>query len=307
MDRDGVAPWWRAEVPVPALAGLVTLPAWVGLAAWGLGGMAWWLDLFNHFAFVWAVLAAFGMMNALAGGSRTVAALCGGLALVHGARWSSVVGHLTGPSSLDGALSIASANVLTSNPDAGPLLAWIEDRQPDVVVLVEVDRAWLERLAPLRESHPHVVEVPRSDNFGVAVFSRVPFDAPEVVSWSAHGLPSLTVPLVDGPLLVATHPVPPVSSGAAADRDAHLAALAALLATEDVVVAGDLNVTPWSPHFPGGLGREACAPGTWPSGLPAPLRIPIDHILAGPGRAVVAREVGPPIGSDHRPVMAWIR
>lgn len=38
-----------------------------------------------------------------------------------------------------------------------------------------------------------------------------------------------------------------------------------------------------------------------PKGCPIPL-IPIDHFLLSPDVKVVSREVGPEVGSDHRPV-----
>jgi endonuclease/exonuclease/phosphatase (EEP) superfamily protein YafD len=36
------------------------------------------------------------------------------------------------------------------------------------------------------------------------------------------------------------------------------------------------------------------------------MRIPIDHMMAGPGLSFVSRQVLPRIGSDHAPVLAEI-
>jgi hypothetical protein len=44
---------------------------------------------------------------------------------------------------------------------------------------------------------------------------------------------------------------------------------------------------------------------TWPAAA-GMFGIPIDRILAGPGIAVLGFAVGPPSGSDHRPVTATI-
>jgi endonuclease/exonuclease/phosphatase (EEP) superfamily protein YafD len=50
--------------------------------------------------------------------------------------------------------------------------------------------------------------------------------------------------------------------------------------------------------------------GTWRVIVPRvywdlrPLRLPIDHILIGPGLAVLDRRLGPDTGSDHLPVVA---
>jgi len=72
---------------------------------------------------------------------------------------------------------------------------------------------------------------------------------------------------------------------------------------------GDLNVTPFSPHFQrllhaGGLHR--CVPDgeltpTWPARFP-PLFIQIDHCLATAGVQAWNFEVGEYVGSDHYPI-----
>jgi endonuclease/exonuclease/phosphatase (EEP) superfamily protein YafD len=45
---------------------------------------------------------------------------------------------------------------------------------------------------------------------------------------------------------------------------------------------------------------------TWLAGF-WPLALRIDHILVSPGLCVEHAEVGPSIGSDHRPVLARLR
>jgi endonuclease/exonuclease/phosphatase (EEP) superfamily protein YafD len=84
-------------------------------------------------------------------------------------------------------------------------------------------------------------------------------------------------------------------------------------------VVGDLNVTPWNAAFrhlqrDGGLVSSQHGFGlqpTWPTaaslapwppvpGLPAPLRVPIDHLLHTPDLVAVDRRLGPSLGSTHR-------
>ncbi len=77
------------------------------------------------------------------------------------------------------------------------------------------------------------------------------------------------------------------------------------------VVFGDLNTTPWSPHFgrllaEGRLVRAHPRWGvvpTWMVDHPW-VALPLDHVLVSPEIGVTSVEVGPDLGSDHRPVWA---
>jgi endonuclease/exonuclease/phosphatase (EEP) superfamily protein YafD len=76
-------------------------------------------------------------------------------------------------------------------------------------------------------------------------------------------------------------------------------------------VLGDFNGAPWGyiVRTIEARGNVRAAPGpsgTWPSILPGQLRIPIDHVMAGPGLSFVSRQVLPSAGSDHLPVIAEV-
>ena len=82
-------------------------------------------------------------------------------------------------------------------------------------------------------------------------------------------------------------------------------------ASEPTILLGDLNTTPWSHHFRRLLKQTRLldslrghgVQGSWPSFLPAPLRIPIDHVLHSPEVAITGRAIGPDANSDHLPVI----
>jgi endonuclease/exonuclease/phosphatase (EEP) superfamily protein YafD len=80
----------------------------------------------------------------------------------------------------------------------------------------------------------------------------------------------------------------------------------------EVIVAGDLNATPWCEGMRllrenSGLDFHSTAP-VWPPtwGLHLPMMIPIDHILMKGGLTVQKRTIGPATGSDHRSVTVEI-
>ena len=78
-------------------------------------------------------------------------------------------------------------------------------------------------------------------------------------------------------------------------------------------MAGDWNITPYSPYFDelkkrSGLKYEITTifpAHTWPSPFILPLfQIPIDHILYKGDLQLISKERGPAMGSDHYPLIA---
>lgn len=211
-------------------------------------------------------------------------------------------------------LRVITLNVLTSNRRHDEVLRLVEQVDPDVLALIEVDRSWIGDLAPLFERYPTAHTLPRSDNFGVALFSRLPAASIETLDLANSEVPSIAAEFntVVGPVTVlATHPLPPIGAEHARLRNDHLAAIAAWSRdqTGEHIVVGDLNITPWSPYFRQTLAEsrlEDSAAGrllrpTWWAGKNL-IGLPIDHVLHTPGLRVVGREVGPDVGSDHRSV-----
>jgi endonuclease/exonuclease/phosphatase (EEP) superfamily protein YafD len=81
--------------------------------------------------------------------------------------------------------------------------------------------------------------------------------------------------------------------------------------TDPHLIIGDLNTTPWSHAFTSltgdgelistqaGFGNQ----GTWPTHLPMPWLLPIDHCVVSREWVCVGREIGPETGSDHLPLL----
>lgn len=279
------------------------------------GGWHWLLDLASHFRWYWFVGAV--LWTVVAGrwcgrpalGCLALAVGAGGLALL--SYW------LPAAACRDRGmrLHVLSLNVLADNADKDRTLAYLEHRDADVVVLLEIDPAWAAALDRLAPRYPHRLIEARDGNFGIALLSRLPLAEARVIGL-ADGPPVIVAGLRGDAaecLLVAAHPPPPLSASWSARRDRQLAAIGDLAAADQrpVIVAGDLNTTPWSHGFrvvAGGRGLRDTAVGrgvqaTWNARLPAP-RLPIDHVLVSPEIGVHSRSVGPDVGSDHLPVEA---
>lgn len=212
-------------------------------------------------------------------------------------------------------ITILHANVQTKNRDAARVLDWIEDVQPDIVFLQEVNERWLTSLDRLHTNYPYRHAAPRDDNFGIAVFARQPLQRVTQHDGPPLGLPSLIVETrLDGQPIrfVSTHPIPPIGKSGFDARNAQLADIASIIAATQppVVLIGDLNTSMWSHHYEKfiaatGLKNARSGAGvmpTWPTFLPFAM-IPIDHCLVSNDVIVLAIETGPDIGSDHLPLI----
>lgn len=211
-------------------------------------------------------------------------------------------------------LRILMANVYAKNRNFTALVQLIEREQPDIVGIVEYSRHWQYALirTQIRERYPYRIEHPHGPQ-GLALWSRIPFvDAPPVEVLTPGGSPAAHVTIRYGgrPVrLWLVHPPNPLFEGAISNVD--LLALGTRIGYErgSQLVVGDLNRTEGSPFFDDfrrltglrdsryGFGAQP----SWPSWCP--YRIAIDHAFLSPDLAVANRRLGPPIGSDHLPLI----
>lgn len=309
----------RLDRSIGSVALLALLPSWLGLP----GGWFWMLDLLAHFRWQYLIASAVALGWAMWRGHRVLMALAGltlllNLVLIGRLAWHPEVRRAA--LAPDFALRVVSLNVRASNADKQSVLDYLQGTAADVIFLMEVDARWGAALAPLRAQYPHQIAEYRADNFGVALFSRIPWTSGRIVDIGPARIPSVEIVLNHQGrdfALIGTHPIPPVGAPQAATRDRHLAALAAHVQAmhEPVLVLGDLNATPWSTGLriatAGRLGyRSLAAPWTPTWRARSAFAIPIDHALCTAPLVVTARAVGPDVGSDHRPLLlsvGWTR
>jgi endonuclease/exonuclease/phosphatase (EEP) superfamily protein YafD len=284
--------------------------SWMGL----FGGWHWFLDLFSHFRWQYLLASVFAVAWAAWRRQQKVlwlavitlllnAVLIGQLALHPGMSREAV--------SDDFKLRVLSLNVLTSNTRTQAVLDQVLASDADVVFLMEVNHGWMSALTGLKGKYPHVLAFPREDNFGVALFSRIPWTHHDVPWLGQADVPTLEVHFSHQGhefALIGTHPLPPVGSNYAGLRNEQLQLLADHVAKlrGAVLVVGDLNSTPWSDGMRivtrnSGLGFRSISPPwtpTWRVGTP--LAIPIDHALCTAPLVIVERSIGSDAGSDHR-------
>ena len=210
---------------------------------------------------------------------------------------------------------LLSINLWSSNEDYEKVKKLIAEESPDKIVLMELTSRWQKELKPLHGEFPYRTEVPREDNFGIALWSKTPPRQFDVVYWNDLGVPSIWAKYEGARgdyTLLATHPVPPATKRKYLQRNKQLEVISrwVLLQQTPVIVSGDLNTTPFSSSFKRlttltGL-QEArsgqCHCPTWPAIGPFPM-LAIDHCLVTDGLQVHSFRTGREIGSDHLPVV----
>ncbi|UYV13891.1 MAG: endonuclease/exonuclease/phosphatase family protein [Phycisphaera sp.] len=234
----------------------------------------------------------------------------------------------------DSTLTVLSCNLLYGTADAEPLLAWITEIDPDVIMFQEYADPWPGIVARnLQDRYPHVWQEPGGAH-GQATLSRMPFvDVVPDIWERVWKVPSPRVGIrhegkrVD---ITNVHVYPPMRfvllqaqldqiQRVADDAFERLGGMSGEPRADGVLYVGDFNA-PWNSNHLRPLARvglwEAHARVgtdrgvTWgpPDGLLsyAP-GIRIDNAVYGGELKPVWSVVGPDAGSDHRPIAVGFR
>lgn len=298
----------RAQV-LTVVSGLLT-------ACGFLGNIHWFLEIFSHFIAWYAVgTGILAVVLWFSGHPRWALAAA---ALVTIQAMLPLSWYWPAPGSGAAATSncrLLLANVLSENTDTASFLALVERTKPDLICVQEVSRQWEESLSILDGSYPVHLSLSRGDNFGIAIYSRLPGPQPEIVFQREFGVPAMALRFTRNGRevsLLNVHTLPPAGRRYASTRNAQLDAINAWLRkrTGLAIVMGDLNTSIYSPRYRRlirGTGaknvRAGYGPlGTWPSWVPL-LRLPLDQCLVKGDMRVVRCAVEEAGGSDHLPLL----
>ena len=305
----------RLAVLAMAAAGVVA----TGIAF--LGDWHWYADLFAHLRpqyCVWLALAALGatgvkhrpaLLLAVIGLLANVAALA-----PYALPWRDE----SAAGSTGRTWTFVSVNLLYGNRETSRVTGYLRRVHADVVVFQEVSPRWADELEELRDLYPYRFTQSRKDQRGLAIFSR---EKPVDVRIRAMGdrvgdLAVFAVWESDGRRfgLAGVHPDKPDEEWKTSNRRAYLGQVAQWCAeraraNEPVVVIGDFNATPWSASMKAftrdtrlrNTSQGTIFGATW--NVWEPHRLLIDHAFLSSHWTLLSREVGPAVGSDHRPLL----
>jgi endonuclease/exonuclease/phosphatase (EEP) superfamily protein YafD len=308
---------WR-EGLFGALAGATATLALLTLAAVALGRTPV-VELATHFRVQYAaaaVVCALGLALLRSRAALAVALACAGVNVVALAPYLRVSGRVVSADAPATRVRLMLSNVYLGNRDYEALVGVVADERPDVLVLEELTGDWWKNVDAVRAAYPYSCALPRPGGSGIAIFSRLPVDEIEILTFGATTQPGMIARLeVAGrPFTVlAMHPPTPMRADKFRARNAQFAEAAERIRAVEgpKVLVGDLNSSPWSPFYQdlvrdSGLHDPRVGAGvltTWPMPMPSLLRIPIDHCLTSDGVRVASIRAGARTGSDHRPIV----
>ncbi len=208
-------------------------------------------------------------------------------------------------------------NIFQYNRKYNKALSLFQQNDPDVIFLVETDKAWIDALKPLHSTYENRIFLPLENTYGLALFSKFPIVRKEILYLVDKEIPSLEIDLQlrNGEIITmyAIHPTPPVPGEnlTSAERDAEILIVGKKSKANPLpsMVIGDLNDVAWSQSTSlflkiseladprRGRGFFSTFHATYPF-----FRWPLDHIFLshhfGLSRIKVLRN----IGSDHFPI-----
>ncbi|MAD04328.1 MULTISPECIES: endonuclease/exonuclease/phosphatase family protein [unclassified Pseudoalteromonas] len=151
-------------------------------------------------------------------------------------------------------IRIMSANVLMSNTEYDKLIGIVKTHQPDLLITLESDQTWQNKLSCLEPEYPYRVYCPKDNRYGMHLYSKFKIKRQQVSELIESDIPSIHILFEDADGIEVQghfiHPAPPspTEEDSSRPRDTELIILAKALKNRlrPCIVAGDLNDVAWS-------------------------------------------------------------
>jgi endonuclease/exonuclease/phosphatase (EEP) superfamily protein YafD len=155
---------------------------------------------------------------------------------------------------IEHSVRIMSANVLMSNHKSEQLIGLVNKHQPDLLITLESDSWWGNKLSVLKQDYPYFIESPQDNRYGMHLYSKFKIHDAKICELIEKDIPSIHILFENGQGTQMQghfiHPAPPspTEEDSSRPRDSELIMVAKALKnpTRPVIVAGDLNDVAWS-------------------------------------------------------------
>jgi endonuclease/exonuclease/phosphatase (EEP) superfamily protein YafD len=282
------------------------------------------LDILTHFTplyFAGGVLALALAVAARTGAVPAVAAslvatlICGSIM----APEFLAAARAPSPSGVGKSLKLVQFNLWDRNFDPAGTARWIERQDADIVVVEEAVGAGAAVVQAIAPHYPYrATSSPASDGSTMILSKTRPQASGDLYGGGVKRFAGAWAKFGEGKAaftVVAAHYTWPIPAGPQQAQSRRLSEFLNGLDRSSLIVAGDFNSTPWSfamrrqdARF--ALARLTRAKFTWPTAsftglrwLSPPPFLPLDHVYAGDAWRLAAINLGPPLGSDHLPVV----
>lgn len=215
--------------------------------------------------------------------------------------------------------SLLLANVKMKNRQAEPFLKQVRTQQPDLLLVMETDEWWGERLQLIQQDYPYTQQKMNGVAYGMVLYSRLPLSDVLVSDLSNEKVPSFeaTVTLPGGKefKLYTVHPVPPMHFSDYPDnkgeKENAMLKIGRKVRADSLpaVVAGDLNDVSWgfteNLFGQAGILHDVRVGRGFYNSFNAKywwMRWPIDHVFVTQEFRVRQLTRLPDIHSDHYPI-----
>jgi len=211
-------------------------------------------------------------------------------------------------------IRIFSANVFQDNRHYDTMLQQIRSADPDLVLLLETNKAWAEGTRELEKDYPYKLKAPLENTYGLLFYSRFKLEESAIQYIVKNDVPSVKTKIVlpSGRKIQiwGLHPEPPVPEenhySTAKDKELMKVALKVRDCDLPVIVFGDLNDVAWSrttalfrktsetldPRRGRGFYNTFSAYNRF-------IRFPLDYIFCTPEFGLISMRRMPKNGSDH--------
>lgn len=297
----------------------------------------WWADLTSHFHVQYllgSVLTLLFSLSVRAKKTVFLASLCALISLAVIGQSKDFLSDSNSQlinDSLTAPITLAHINYFYANHDFTGLDRLIDQHAPDIINFQESAPSHSKYIATeYRELYPHQWHHPRAGSYGLVIMSKLPITSSEIHEVDGgvfvNELHDLTFQMGEGQKfrLLSLHTAQPLSGkNWSAQRNNELAYTAKLIASHDredvpLIMAGDLNITPYSPFFKDFIkathydyvGQGDILKGnSWPAKIPTSLfQIPIDHVFYNDRNAYINEWHAMTVqGSDHKALIVELQ